>query len=354
MPSVYARSGAVNERCFRASNIGTFAVEPSFIQRCLRCRKNIVAVHQIEPERRTLHGHWSPDLPPALHIEPGDTVVYRTLDASWSLEKPRGVTWEEWEARRRFAPLDAARDKGHALCGPVFVSGAQPGMALSVTFERIRPADWGWTFAGGWDSPTNRAQSVVEDYALMFWQINADAQTARNQQGHTVALRPFMGVSGVAPAEPGFHSTTPPRAVGGNMDCKELVEGTTLFLPIAVPGALFSVGDGHAVQGDGEVSGMAIECPMDEVRIKFDLVPTALTLPRAQTPTARVTLGFDKDLNKAAQSALRGMVGWIMETHALPRPEALALASVTADLRVTQIVNQVWGVHAVLPNGAIR
>jgi acetamidase/formamidase len=157
------------------------------------------------------------------------------------------------------------------------------------------------------------------------------------------------------PAEPGVHPTAPPRATGGNIDCKELVAGSTLYLPVAVPGGLFSVGDGHALQGDGESSTTAIECPMDRVTLTFGLRPDMrLTTPRANTPAGWITLGFDENLQEATMIALSAMLDLMVEQHDLTRLQALALASLVVDLHVTQIVNGVRGVHAILPHGALN
>jgi len=164
-----------------------------------------------------------------------------------------------------------------------------------------------------------------------------------------------MGVMGMPPDEPGLLATFPPRFCGGNIDCKELIAGSTLFLPIAVPGALFSTGDGHALQGDGEVSGVAIECPMERVELTFYLRDDIhITTPRANTPVGWITLGFHEDLHEATLIALNAMLDLMGEQHHLSRPRSLALASLLVDLRVTQIVNSVLGVHAVLPHGAIK
>jgi acetamidase/formamidase len=174
-----------------------------------------------------------------------------------------------------------------------------------------------------------------------------------NQYGHTVELRPFMGVMGMPPDAPGLHSTVPPRVTGGNLDCKELVSGSTLYLPIAVPGGLFSVGDGHARQGDGEVSVTAIECPMERVDLTFALLPELhLATPRAHTPAGWLTFGIHEDLDEAALIALAAMIDLLVERHGLSRHQALGLASVVVDLRITQMVNGVRGVHALLPHDA--
>jgi acetamidase/formamidase len=179
--------------------------------------------------------------------------------------------------------------------------------------------------------------------------------TGRDQHGHILALHPFMGVMGMPPDEAGYHGTGPPRFCGGNIDCKELVAGSTLYLPIAVSGALFSVGDGHGTQGDGEVCGTAIECPMDLVDLTFHLRDDLhLTTPRANTPAGWLTLGFHEDLQEATYIALEAMLTLLCEQHQLTRTDALALASLVVDMHITQIVNGVRGVHALLPHGIIR
>lgn len=313
-----------------------------------------MATYTIEPERRTLHGVFSRELEPVLTIDPGDTVCYRTLDAGWNLE-PRTSTIES-ERPRKFEPRDPERDSGHALCGPIAIRGAEPGMTLAVQIKDVRPGLWGWTATGGWHTPLNERLGLDKQGTFLLWTLDADRMIGRDQHGHTLGLRPFMGVMGMPPAEPGFHGTPPPRVTGGNIDCKELVAGSTLYLPIAVPGGLFSTGDGHAAQGDGEVSVTAIECPMERVELHFDLVPDLrLTTPRANTPAGWVTFGFHTDLYEAMVIALEAMLELMQTQYQLGKPEALGLASLVVDLRITQIVNAgMLGVHAVLPHGAIR
>jgi acetamidase/formamidase len=306
-----------------------------------------MAIHEVELSRATLHGRFSRELAPVVEIEPGDTVVFQTLDAGWGV----GPNPEDGSPQPKFQPRDPERDRGHALSGPVAVRGAQPGMTLEVRIDALRPGPYGWTHAGGWENPVNRRLGVVEDGFTLNWHIDADAGTARDQFGRVLPIRPFMGVMGVAPEEPGWHSTTPPRLSGGNIDCKELVAGTSLYLPVFVPGALFSVGDGHALQGDGESSTTAIECPMERVELTFLLHDHSLSTPRARLHDAWLTLGFDEDLDEATHIALDAMLDLMCELHSLTRLDALALASLLVDLRVTQIVNQVRGAHAMLADG---
>lgn len=295
-----------------------------------------MATFEIEPTRENLHGMFSRDRSPILTIDPGDTVHYRTLDASWGLDGP---SWTP--GRTAFTPRDPELDSGHALCGPIAVRGAKPGMTLAIHFDLLRVGRWGWTH--------------IEDGKVFDWTLDPDRRIGRNQYGHEVTLRPFLGVSGMPPDEPGTHSTGPPRFCGGNLDCKELVEGTTLFLPIAVEGALFSTGDGHAVQGDGEVSGTAIECPMERATLTFALRDDMpLKAPRALTSEGWLTFGLHENVTEAAYLARNGMLDLMTAEYALTSQEARALASLVVDLRVTQIANGVLGVHAVLPHGAIR
>lgn len=308
-----------------------------------------MTTYQIEPERQTLHGTFSRDLPPVLSIASGDTIVYRTLDAGWGLEPPTTTAAD----RRQFSPRDPERDAGHALCGPVAIQGAAPGMVLAIRVDDLRPGAYGWTWAGGAPSWAGERLGIARETTLL-WTLDVDTMTGRDQFGHVIPLHPFMGVMGLAPAEPGFHATAPPRLTGGNIDCKELGVGSTLYLPVAVPGALFSVGDGHAAQGDGEVSKTAVECPMERVSLTFTLLDgPPLAGPRAHTPAGWITFGFHPDLNAATVLALDDMLTLLGTDYGVDRPEALALASVLVDLRVTQIANGVHGVHAILPDGAL-
>lgn len=309
-----------------------------------------MANYVIEPERRTLHGHFSRELPPVLTINSGDTVQFRTLDAGWASGPPTGTD----EPRPKFEPRTEGLDDGHALCGPIEIRGAKPGMTLEVQIDEVVPEAFGWTVAGNWSNPVNDYLGVADRGIMLRWTLDVEKMVGRDQFGHQVALRPFMGVMGMPPDEPGVLSTTPPRVTGGNIDCKELVAGSTLYLPIAVEGGLFSVGDGHGLQGDGEVSSTAIECAMERVVLTFRLHENMhIETPRAHTQAGWITFGFSEDLNEATHIVLEAMLQLIEEKHGIERPMSLALASLLVDLRVTQIVNSVRGVHAVLPHGLI-
>jgi acetamidase/formamidase len=311
-----------------------------------------MAVHEVPLERRTLHGHFSRDLPPILTIDSGDTIAFETLDAGWGLEAVSpGST-----SRRRFEPRDPELDEGHALIGPVEVRGARAGQTLSVRIDLVRVGDFGFTDAGGFSTPLNDRLGLSDgEKCVIAFELDADTGVGRDQGGREVELRPFLGVMGMPPPEPGRHPTAPPRVWGGNLDCTELVAGTTLLLPIPVDGALFSAGDCHARQGDGEVSQLAIECPAERVELTLELrYEPVLEGPVAWTPDAWITFGLDEDLDEAAALALEGMLDLMEREHGLGRREALALASAVVDLHVTQLVNGVRGVHAVLGHDAIR
>ena len=309
-----------------------------------------MALYTIEPEAGKLHGQFSRELRPVLTIDPGDTVRYRTLDAGWNVTRPTEPDPKKWDI---FPDRDRERDGGHALNGPIAIRGAKPGMTLVVQIDVVEPGSWGWN--AGVDSWATRNEPDSKDPAEFFlWDIDRVTSTARNQLGQVLPIKPFLGVLGMPPNEDGWHSTGPPRACGGNMDCKELVAGSTLYLPIPVAGALFSAGDGHALQADGEVSGTAIECPMDRVELTFDLRDDLkVETPRANTPAGWVTLGFDPDLNKAYDSAMWAMIDLMSELYGITRLNALSLASLIVEMRVTQRVNGTNGVHALLPHDAL-
>jgi acetamidase/formamidase len=281
-------------------------------------------LHELPLEAGVLHGHFSPDLAPVLAIDSGDSVRFSTPDAGW------------YVAFRERLAIDEAEYAGHALAGPIELRGARAGQTLAVRIDEVRPAAWGTTIAHGTE---------------VVWELDGDVGRAL---GRSVELAPFLGVLGMPPARPGRHSTIPPRPSGGNIDCKELVAGTTLFLPIPVDGALFSAGDGHARQGDGEVSGTAIETPV-EAQVTLDLRDDfPLEWPAARVDGAWLTFGFDDHLGLAAKIAADGMVSLMCREQGFDAEEALAFASVVVDLRVTQVVNGVQGVHAVLRDDALR
>jgi acetamidase/formamidase len=260
-----------------------------------------------------------------LEIEPGDSVRIAVPNAQWYLESGEA-----------FAASNPEVDTGHALAGPIAVRGARAGQTLAVTIDDVRAGPWGFT-----PSPAGGVR----------WELDGEVGRALDRE---VTLAPFLGVVGMPPPEPGVHSTGPPRRWGGNIDCKELVPGSTLYLPIPVDGALLSAGDGHAAQGDGEVAGWAIETPV-EAELTLDLRDDlALEWPIARTAEAWLAFGFDEHLGQAARIALAGILGVMKRELGVGGGDALVLASVGVDLRITQVVNQTSGVHAVLRDDAFR
>ncbi|NKE04162.1 acetamidase/formamidase family protein [Mesobacillus selenatarsenatis] len=310
-------------------------------------------IHKIQLKSENLHGSFSNEYKPILTVNSGDSIRMQTPDIEWGYSASKGIEREFFKsAVNEETPL-------HPMVGPIEVNGANPGMVLEVKLNDVVPGWYGTNWAGGKKSWQNDAVGLTGSERIRLdWELDTDTMTASVEVGSRpvkVGLNPFIGLMGVAPAEPGVHHTSPPRYCGGNIDCKELKRGSTLYLPISVEGALFSIGDGHAAQGDGEVSGTAIECPMDLVDITLTLRDDlSLNMPRANTPEGWLTFGFNEDLNLAAAQALDEMVDFLRELHGVERTEALAIASVTVDLRITQVVNGVKGVHAVLPHGAVR
>jgi acetamidase/formamidase len=291
----------------------------------------------------TLHHHqrhhgWDNSIPPALTIAPGQTVEFDVSESSAGQLSLQSTVDDV--ARMDFGKINP-------VCGPVFVDGAQPGDVLKVTLLHFQPSGWGWTA----NIPGfGLLADDFRDPALHLWTYNADTLApALYGKWARVPLKPFTGTIGLAPAEAGLHSIVPPRRVGGNMDVRDLSAGTELYLPVEVAGALFSVGDTHAAQGDGEVGGTAIESPM-RVALKFELIKqTPLAFPRFTTPGPvtrhldsrgyEVTTGIGPDLMIAARAAVRSMVDLLTRQHAMPAVEAYMLCSVCGDLRISEIVD---------------
>jgi len=235
------------------------------------------------------------------------------------------------------------------MVGPIAVRGAEPGDTLEIVIEELCPGSWGWTYAGrGMSTPGLNAALGVGDapLTLLRWTIDTGRGIATDQNGRSTPLRPFLGTIGLAPAEDDACGWTP-RHCGGNMDCRELAAGTTLYLPVQCESGLLSIGDGHAAQGDGELSGSAIECPMEatlRLAVRRDI---RVSGPTARTPEGWVTLGFGETLDGAAEVAASAMLDLMVGRLNISRAEALALASARVHLRITQMVNPLRGVHAV-------
>jgi acetamidase/formamidase len=302
--------------------------------------------------RRTIHQHhhgWDHSFPPAVHIAPGESLEFDAPDSSGG-QLFAGSTVAD------VARLDFS--KVNPVAGPVFVDGAQPGDVLQVTLLSFAPSGWGWTA----NIPGfGLLADEFKEPALHLWRYDPQSLApAVFGRWAKVPLKPFTGTIGVAPAQAGLHSIVPPRRVGGNMDVRDIALGTELFLPVEVEGALFSVGDTHAAQGDGEVCGTAIESPM-RVALQFDLLKQQqLAYPRFRTsgPVCRhfdakgyeVTTGIGPDLMEAARASVRSMIDLLGRQHAMPAVDAYLLCSVCGDLRISEIVDiPNWTVSFYLP-----
>jgi acetamidase/formamidase len=305
------------------------------------------AVHRHTIHRS--HYGWDHSFPPAARIAPGDELEFDVADASGGQLGGNSTVHD-------VARLDFT--KVNPVAGPVFVDGAEPGDVLKVTLLSFVPSGWGWTA----NIPGfGLLADEFKEPALHLWRYDP-ASLAPALFGHwgKVPLKPFTGTIGVAPAAPGLHSIVPPRRVGGNMDVRDIALGTELFLPIEVPGALFSVGDTHAAQGDGEVCGTAIESPM-RVALRFDLLKREpLAFPRFRTagPVSRhldakgyeVTTGIGPDLMAAARDSVRSMIDLLGRQRGMPALDAYLLCSVCGDLRISEIVDiPNWTVSFYLP-----
>ncbi len=296
----------------------------------------------------TIHGAqhhfgWDNALVPAERVEPGATILFHCNDSSAGQLGPSSTVAD-------VAVLDFG--KVNPVSGPIFVEGAAPGDALKIAIDSFAPQrhagrGFGWTAnIPGFGLLADQ----FPDPALHVWTYDADtmAPAMFGREGR-VPLKPFAGTIGNAPAEPGLHSVVPPRRVGGNLDIRDLAAGTTLYLPVEVAGALFSVGDTHAAQGDGEVCGTAIESPMDVV-LTLDLVKGAgLKTPRFTTPGPvtrhldakgyEATTGIGPDLMTASRDAVAAMIDHLCATRGMAAVDAYMLVSTCGDLRISEIVD---------------
>lgn len=300
-----------------------------------------------------VHAFWDRDHPARLTIDSGDTVTFVCKDATDGQFTPASDA-------SVYARYD--RSRAHALTGPVAVAGAEPGDTLEVEILAFEHRGWGWTgFTPGGIGLL--ADEFPAPY-LQHWELDGDVCRFRGSDEVAVPFEPFCGVMGVAPAEPGRLTTSPPRANAGNIDIRGLRAGATAFFPVLAPGALFSTGDCHAAQGDGEVCGTGIEAPMTvtlRFRLRKDLrvdelrflTPSPLT--RADSRGYMATTGHGPDLYANARTAVRSMVDWLQADHGLSREKAYVLCSVAADLKISEVVDAPnWIVSCYLPRSVLR
>jgi acetamidase/formamidase len=286
-----------------------------------------------------------------LTIESGDRVTIESLSGG-----PANLPGEGFHVPPELLEVHAKAQRrvpGHILTGPVGVRGAKPGDVLEIRILDVAlRQDWGYTYV----RPLAGAlPNDFDEFEQIHTRLDRDAKVGTLPWGLKIALRPFFGVMGVAPPKGwGAISSIEPRAHGGNLDLKHLVPGSTLYLPVFNEGAGFSVGDGHGVQGDGEVCVTAIETALKgtfEIHVRKDL---ALDYPSAETASHLITLGMDPDLDTAAREALRRMIDRVVLATGLTRSRAFMLMSLQADVCVTQLVNGHKGIHVMIPKSVLQ
>jgi acetamidase/formamidase len=306
-------------------------------------------VHTLSAGPRTVaFGHYDPAKPGVLRIRSGEIIEVTTMLTNSPQGLARmGLSPERVEASLR-AIYDSVTDRGpggHILTGPIHVEGAEPGDVLEV---RILNVDLGIDYGYNGCSGFIRALCDEERRSRII-EIDRERNRAEIAPGIVVPLRPFFGSMGVAPPpDSGRVSSNPPGKHAGNMDNKELVAGTTLYIPVHVRGALFEVGDGHAAQGDGEVNQTGLETSLRGRLQFFVRKGQRLEWPRAETPTHYILMGFDPDLTRATEIAVREAVGFLQERTSLTRGEAYSVVSMACDLRITELVDGNVGVHVMV------
>ena len=308
------------------------------------------SLHEVRPD--AYNYVWDNSIAPALEVDPGAEVELHVRDAG-----------DEQIGRDSGVEAVTNLDFSHVnpVSGPVFVKGAKPGDVLAVEILELRPGDWGWTaIIPGFGLLADE----FPDPWLRISTVDAESGRVHFADGITLPYEPFPGTIGVAMPEPGAHPIVPPGNHGGNLDIKHLRAGTTLYLPVGVEGALFSVGDTHAAMGDGEVCGTAVESAMDivvrlDVRRDFSVPAPQYSLPagelaRTEAGSYHVTTGVGPDLMEATRAAVRAMIGHLGHRHGLERREAYALCSVACDLRIHEVVDQPnWVVGMFLPESVL-
>lgn len=299
-------------------------------------------------------GVFCASFPPVLRIASGDTVEMQTVTGRPAVMPPTGSGMTIPPELPAIFAANPGMRSGHILTGPIAIEGAEPGDTLEVRIERIEPgSDWGYNMI------LPLAGTLPEDFPdfhLMHIPVDRARRICRMPWGSELPLAPFFGVMGVAPP-PRFGTVTSkePRIHGGNLDNRDLQAGSTLFLPVHVPGANFSAGDGHGVQGHGEVCVTALETCLDGtftfILHKRDGAP--LAMPRAETPTHYISMGLNEDLDQAMKQALREMIAFICARTNLTREQAYGFCSMAVDFHVTQSVNGEKGVHGMLRKGLL-
>ena len=311
-------------------------------------------VHVVESNDQTVHlGVYDTTLQPILKVDSGDTISYPNTWSHFLNQMQPGVPVETLAKLRISNPGRGP----HSIIGPIYVNNAEPGDVVEVRYKRIRPFDWGAVFNNPGSIGTGLLAQDFPEGQVKYLKLDLPNMTAEFNRDIHVPLKPFQGTLGVAPPD-GFYpplsagvtSSVPPGPHGGNTDLSEMTEGSTMFIPVWKPGALIYTGDSHAVQGDGEINLSALETRMQELRIQVVLHKQKnFAWPVAETPTHWITLGLDKDLNVAMTLAARNAINFLSTSADLTKLDAYALCSIAVSFRVTQVVDIVRGVHAMIP-----
>ena len=311
-------------------------------------------VHVVESTDKTVRlGVYDTTLDPILKIDSGDTISYPDTWSHFLNQMQPGVPIETLAKLRVSNPGHGP----HSIIGPVYVNGSEPGDVLEVRYKRIRPFDWGAVFNNPGSLGTGLLAQDFPEGQVEYLKIDFPHMTAEFNCNIHIPIKPFQGTLGVAPPDgfyppltPGVTSSVPPGPHAGNTGLSEMAEGSTMFIPVWKPGALIFTGDSHAVQGDGEINLSALETRMKELRIQVVLHKQKnFAWPVAETPTHWITLGLDKDLNVAMTLAARNAINFLAARADLTKLDAYALCSIAVSFRVTQVVDIVRGVHAMIP-----
>ena len=312
-----------------------------------RSREPAGRVHVLPSTPETVRlGVFDSTLPNVLEIDSGDEVVYPDTWSHFLNRLQPGTSIEDLARLRREHP-----DRGpHSIIGPIGVRGAAPGDMLSVHFQRLVPVDWGATFVNPGDLGTGTLPHEFSQGQVRYLNVDSSRMQAEFLPGISVPVAPFQGTFGVAPAEGGVVSSVPPGQHAGNIDLRDLTEGSILYIPVWQPGGKIYTGDSHATQGDGEVNNQALESAMREVSVQVNLHKNAgWAWPFAETTEHWIAMGIDLDLNEAFRIATRNTIEFLHRRAGLTPLDAYSLASIAISFRVTQFVNKTRGVHAMIP-----
>jgi acetamidase/formamidase len=323
----------------------------------LSAQAGAARTHRLEATPKTVaYGYYWSAAEPVLRIASGDVIDVDTLLTNTPTGLLRaGVPDDKIQASLKSIVAEVTGDRrgpgGHILTGPVYVEGAQPGDALQVDILSIDLAmDYGYNGCSGF-----LRENCDRNVGIRIIHLDRSSMTAAFAPGIVIPLHPFFGSMGVAPAaDIGRVSSTPPGTHAGNLDNKDLVAGTTLYIPVFAPGALFEVGDGHAAQGDGEVDQTAIETSLRGTLRLTVRKGMTLAWPRAETPTHYISMASDKDLTIATKTAIQEMIDFVASTKHMSKHEAYQLTSVAGDVAITQLVDQTLGVHVKMPKSIFK